>query len=142
MSELPAIEGGEPLIKTPPPIGPEITKEDVEAVVKVLWSRRLASTVGEVTRTFEREFARTIGVKHAIAVCNGTAALFVALKAIGVGPGDEVIVPSFTFIATATAVLHANAIPVFADIDPETFTISPESVEKLITPRTLSLIHI
>ena len=138
----PAIEGGSPVRDSMPPIGPLITEDDVEAVCKVLRSRMLSSTVGNVTKKFEEEFANFIGASHAVAVANGTAALFIALKACDIGPGDEVIVPSFTFIATATAVLHANAIPVFADIDPETFTINPKSVEEKITERTKAIIAV
>ncbi len=140
MRGIPAIEGGSRLIDREIKIGPLIEEDDIAGVVEVLKSRRLASTVGTVTRVFEEEFAKKIGVKNAIAVCNGSAALFVALKAAGIGPGDEVIVPSFTFVATATAVLHANALPVFADIDEKTFTISPESLEEKITERTKAVI--
>lgn len=138
----PAIEGGTPVREEPPPIGPLIDVRDVEFVVEVLKSRMLTSNVGNVTSKFEEEFAGFLGVSHAVAVSNGTAALLVALKACDIGPGDEVIVPSFTFIATATSVLHANAIPIFADVDPETYTISPESVEEKISKRTKAIIAV
>jgi len=85
---------------------------------------------------FEREFARWNGSKHAITATNGTAALTLALKAAGVGAGDEVIVPAVTFIASATAVILANAVPVFVDIEPDTYQISAEAAEEAITERT------
>ena len=92
-----------------------------------------------VTR-LEKEFAEKFQVKHAIAMVNGTATLHAALEAAGVGMGDEVICPPLTMSSTSLAVLHANAIPVFADVDPDTFLISPESVKKQITPRTKAII--
>jgi len=138
----PAIEGGTPVRKSMPPIGPTIEDDDVEAVVNALKSRILSSIHGSFTREFEKEFAKYVGVKYAVAVSNGTTALHIALKACGVGPGDEVIVPSFTFVATATAVLHANAIPVFADIKTDDYTIDVSSVKKKITPRTKAIIAV
>lgn len=140
--EKPALYGGEPLIKHKIPMGPTIEDDDIEEVVKVLKSRLLSMLAGSYGRRFEEEFARKIGVKHAVAVANGSVALYVALKACGVGPGDEVIVPSFTFTSTVTSVIYANAIPVFADIDPETYTIDPEDVRKKITDKTKAIIAV
>ena len=137
-----ALYGGEPLIKHKIPMGPTIEDDDIEEVVKVLKSRLLSMLAGSYGRRFEEEFARKIGVKHAVAVANGSVALYVALKACGVGPGDEVIVPSFTFTSTVTSVIYANAIPVFADIDPETYTIDPEDVRKKITDKTKAIIAV
>jgi dTDP-4-amino-4,6-dideoxygalactose transaminase len=97
--------------------------------------------MGEVTEAFESEFARQLGSKHAVAVASGTAALHLALVALNLGPGDEVICPSLSFVATANAVLYTGARPVFADIastaDP---TISPQAIEALITPRTKAIL--
>ena len=140
--EKPALYGGEPLIKHKIPMGPTIEDDDIEEVVKVLKTRLLSMLAGSYGRRFEEEFARKIGVKHAVAVANGSVALYVALKACGVGPGDEVIVPSFTFTSTVTSVIYANAIPVFADIDPETYTIDPEDVRKKITDKTKAIIAV
>ena len=84
---------------------------------------------------FEEEFARYLGVRHCVGVANGTDALTIALKAAGVGPGDEVVLPSFTFYATAEAALVLGARPVFCDIDPETFNVTRETVEAAMTPR-------
>jgi len=119
---------------------PYIDDHDIEAVVRVLKSGWLAH--GPVVEEFERMFAQYIGVGKAIAVSNGTVALELSLRALGVRPGDEVIVPSFTFIATANAALFLGARPVFCDIDLETFTIDPRCVEEKIGRRTRAIIPV
>ncbi len=91
---------------------------------------------------FEQEFGRYFGFRHCIACASGSDALLLALTALGVGPGDEVIVPSFTFFATASAVWRLGARPVFADIDPETFNLSPEDTAARITSRTKAIIPV
>lgn len=112
--------------------------EEKEAVLKVLDKGWL--TMGEITQQFEQEFARQVRVKHAIAVTNGTASLHLACRALGIGPGDEVIVPSLTFVATANAVLYVGAKPVFADVQGDNnLTISVDSIEALITDRTKAI---
>ena len=109
------------------------------AVEKVLKSRWL--TMGKVTQEFEAAFAAHVQAKHAIAVTNATAALHLACLALGLGPGDEVIVPSLTFVATANAVRYVGATPVFADIvSDDNLNISPESISALITPQTRAII--
>jgi dTDP-4-amino-4,6-dideoxygalactose transaminase len=109
--------------------------EEENAVLNVLRSRWL--TMGSMTQELERAFADSVGVKHAIAVTNGTAALHLACLAVGLGPGDEVIVPSLTFVATANAVRYTGAKPVFAEIQSqEDLNIAPESIAGLITERT------
>jgi dTDP-4-amino-4,6-dideoxygalactose transaminase len=116
--------------------------EEEEAVLRVLRSRWL--TMGAVTQQFEQEFAEQAGVKHAFAVSNGTDALHLAYLGIGIGPGDEVIVPSLTFVATANAALYCGAEVRFADvIGPEDLNVSPESIEQQITPRTkaIAVVH-
>ena len=100
------------------------------------------SSLGSYVTRFEQEFARFCGVQHAISVSNGTVALHLALHALGVGPGDEVIVPSLTFVATANAVHYTGATPVFADVDPTTWCIDPEDVERRITPRTRAILPV
>jgi perosamine synthetase len=97
---------------------------------------------GERVAEFEGSFASYCGVKHAIATSNGTTALHAALLAAGIGAGDEVIVPSFTFIASATSVSMCGARPVFADVDDRTFTLDPSSVEGLLTPRTKAVMGV
>ena len=123
-----------------PLIRPMMGKEEEENILSVLRSGMLAQ--GPWVKRFEEEFAKLIGVEHAVAVSSGTAALDLALKAMGVGAGDEVIVPDFTFIATANAVLFQRAKPVFADIEPSTFNISPKDVESKITPKTKAVIAV
>ena len=119
---------------------PYITDEEIELVRKVLLSGRLAA--GPVVKEFEEEFAKFIGVKHALAVANGTIALELILKALGIGPGDEVIVPDFTFIATASTVLMVGAKPVFADIELDTYTIDINDMQNKITNRTKAVVAV
>jgi len=98
--------------------------------------------LGPNVQAFEQECADYLGVKHAIAVASGTDALHLALIAEGIGPGDEVITTAFTFIATAEAICYVGAKPVFVDIDPKTFNISPEAIEKAITPKTKAIMPV
>lgn len=115
-------------------------EEEVQAIREVILSGRLVS--GKKVEEFERDFAAYLGVKGACAVNNGTAALHVALAVLGLGPGDEVIVPPLTFMSTITAVFHQNAIPVFADIDPDSFCISPADIARRLTERTRAIIPV
>jgi dTDP-4-amino-4,6-dideoxygalactose transaminase len=117
----------------------DLGPEEEAAVRDVLRSGWL--TMGQVTAQFEADFAAMTGARHAIAVTNCTAALHLAGMALGWGPGDEVILPSLTFVATANAVRYTGATPVFADVTSETdFSISPEAIARLITPRTRAII--
>lgn len=109
-----------------------------EECIKSSW----VSSQGTFLKRFEEQVAAAAGTPYAVAVCNGTAALHLALAALDLGPGDEVIVPSLTFIATANAVTYCGATPVFADCDPETWCIAPESIERLISPRTKGIIPV
>jgi perosamine synthetase len=119
---------------------PVVGPDEVAAVSDVLMSGMLAQ--GEKVAEFEQKFAGYCGAAHAVATNNGTAALHAALLAAGIGPGDEVIVPAFSFIATATAVSMCGAKPVFADVDEETFTIRPDQVKERITPKTKAVIGV
>ncbi len=119
---------------------PYISDDEIEAVVNVLRSGMLAQ--GSVVEKFEEEFAKYLGVPYVVTVSNGTVALYSALKALGVGSGDEVIVPDFTFFSTASSVVLAGGKPVFADIDLETYTIDPLKVEELITDKTKAIIPV
>lgn len=114
--------------------------EDVAAVTAVLRSTFL--TTGPVCRDVEARLSAYLGAPHVLTVSSCTAALEVALRALGVGPGDEVIVPAFTFVATATAVLHAGATPVLADVDPVTGNLGVAGVLKALTPRTKAVIPV
>jgi dTDP-3-amino-3,4,6-trideoxy-alpha-D-glucose transaminase len=98
--------------------------------------------LGPEVEAFEREFADYLGVRHCVGVANGTDALTIALRALGVGSGDEVVMPSFTFYATAEAALVMGARPVFCDIDPETFCVTPETVKAALTPRTRAIVPV
>jgi len=117
---------------------PWVTREDKKAVLEALSSRWL--TGGPRAREFEKMFAHYIGTKHAIVVNSCTAALHLAMRALNIGPGDEVVVPVFTFAATANAPLFVGAKPVFADIDKKTFNISPKSIQNKITKKTKAII--
>src|SRR5262245_57814702 len=117
-----------------------IGEEEVQAVSEVIRSGWL--TMGPKTFDFEREFARYVGAQEAIAVSNGTAALHLALEAAGVGSGDEVLLPTTTFTATAEAVIYTGARPVLVDIDPLTMNIDPEAAARRITARTKALIPV
>jgi dTDP-3-amino-3,4,6-trideoxy-alpha-D-glucose transaminase len=98
--------------------------------------------LGPEVSAFEEEFARYLGAEHAIGVANGTEAITIALRALGVGPGDEVVVPSFTFYASAEAIPPTGARPVFCDVDPQTFCVTPETVKAVLTPKTKAVIAV
>lgn len=119
---------------------PYIGAEEKAAVLEVLDTGVLCQ--GPRTSRFEECFAHHCGVQHAVAVASGTAALYIALLAHGIGPGDEVITTPFTFIATANAILFTGAKPVFVDIEPETFNLDPDLVEAAITPQTAALLPV
>ncbi|MHA1146260.1 MAG: DegT/DnrJ/EryC1/StrS family aminotransferase [Candidatus Helarchaeota archaeon] len=121
---------------------PEIGQEEIDAVINVLKSKKLTLLEGNVTKTFEEEFAEFCGAKHAIATNSGTAAIHVVLAAVGIGPGDEVIVPPFTFVGTVSPVLMQGAQPVFADVDSDTYNIDPEDVKRKITSKTKAIIPV
>jgi len=139
-SEL-AINGGEPVRRGLLPYGRQcVDEEDIRSVVDVLRSDWL--TTGPKVAEFERAFAGRVGAREAVAVSNGTAALHAAVYALGVGPGDEVVVPAITFVASANAAVFQGATPVFVDVDPETLLIDPEQVERGITARTKAIIAV
>ncbi|OYV84480.1 MAG: hypothetical protein B7Z63_06865 [Ignavibacteriae bacterium 37-53-5] len=113
-----------------------LKKELDEALIKVAESQYFI--LGPEVEKLEKSLASYLGVKHAVGVSSGTDALLLALMAIDIRPGDEVIVPTFSFFATAGVVSRINAVPVFTDIDPVTFNIDPADLERKITPRTMS----
>jgi len=119
---------------------PEITEAEIQAVTEVLRTSRLS--LGPRLEEFERVMARYVGAGHAVAVNSGTSALHVALRALGVSEGHEVIVPSFAFIAVANAVRFQGATPVFVDIDPQTLNLDPRKIEEAITPQTRAIIAV
>jgi len=121
---------------------PVLTNDDRQAVLGVLDRGVLSGQFAPEVRGLERAFAQAVGSRFAVATNSGTAALHVALAAAGVGPGDEVLVPAFTFVATALAVLHHCAIPVFVDIEPRTLGMDPALAERAITPRTKAILPV
>ena len=137
-----ALLGGTKAKGKPFPVWPYYDREEEQALKEVLESRVWWRTPGTKTLAFELAFAEFHGARHGIAVTNGTAALEVTMAALGISAGDEVIVPNFTFVATASAVLFANALPVLVDVDPETYCIDPQLVEAAITPRTKAVIAV
>jgi perosamine synthetase len=117
-----------------------IDETDIQAVVEVLRSDWL--TTGPKVEEFENAFAASVGAQHAVAVSSGTAALHAAMYALGIGPGDEVIVPAMTFAATANCVVFQGGVPVFADVNPGTLLIDPASVKDRISPKTRAVIAV
>ena len=142
MDDKPALLGGTPAKPTLTPDWPFYDEKEKQALMDVLESRIWWRTPGSQTLAFEQEFASYHQARFGIAVTNGTAALEVAIAALGIGPGDEVIVPDFTFIASASAVLTAGAMPVLVDCTPDTFCIDPKEAEAAITPRTKAIIAV
>ncbi|HZR23807.1 MAG TPA: UDP-4-amino-4,6-dideoxy-N-acetyl-beta-L-altrosamine transaminase [Vicinamibacterales bacterium] len=136
-----AIHGGTPVRTTLLPYGRhEIDDDDVAAVARVLRSDWLTS--GPDVDEFERVLAHTVGAPHAVAVSSGTAALHAAMFALGVGPGDEVIVPTMTFAATANAVVYQGGTPVFADVDPDTLLVTVDRLASKISDRTKAIVAV
>src|SRR5438093_2094167 len=121
---------------------PAITDGDRAAVTRVLDRGVLSGAAAPEIRGLEAEFAAAVGARFCLATNSGTAALHIALAAAGIGAGDEVIVPALSFIATAQAVLHQGAIPVFADIDPVTYNIDPADAARRVTPRTRAVVPV
>ncbi|HTD54988.1 MAG TPA: DegT/DnrJ/EryC1/StrS aminotransferase family protein [Silvibacterium sp.] len=148
-SEAPAVltsrlaaDGGHPLRTRPFAPWPSYSREEIEAATRVLESGKVNYWTGSEGKQFEAEFAAFTGSKHAIAVANGTVALELALEALGIGPGDEVIVPSRTFIASASCTVMRGARPVIADVDRESQNITAETIAAVLTPRTRAIIPV
>lgn len=139
MTETLAIQGGPKSLEGPLPHWPSFDEPTVKAVEAVLRSGKVNYWTGPKGMEFEKRFAEWQGSKFAISTSNGTSALHTALSALGIGPGDEVIVPSYTFIASSFSILQAGAIPRFADVNREDHCISVASAEKLITTRTKAI---
>ncbi|HUY14558.1 MAG TPA: DegT/DnrJ/EryC1/StrS family aminotransferase [Terriglobia bacterium] len=142
-----AIEGGTPVRTEPLPLEfpgvHHMGDDEIEAAIRILRSRSLFRFYGvdlqKEVETFESEFAQFLGISHALAVSSGTGALNTALSALGVGPGQEIIIPAYLWVSVASAVVSHGAIPVLADID-NTFCLDPNSIEERITPRTTGII--
>ncbi|MEN3357020.1 MAG: hypothetical protein V7637_1002 [Mycobacteriales bacterium] len=121
---------------------PDVAEADIEAVVDTLRSGRLSWFNDDQVHALEQDWARQVGVAHCVAFNSGTAALHAAVAAVGVGPGDEVLVPALSFLASATSVLHHQGVPVFVDVDPVTFTLDPADLERQLSPRTKAIVAV
>ncbi|SEA52956.1 DegT/DnrJ/EryC1/StrS family aminotransferase [Marinobacterium iners] len=119
---------------------PSFTEEEADAVRDVLLSNKVNYWTGQEGRQFEREFAEYVGMEYAIALANGTVALDLALNALGVGAGDEVIVTSRTFLASVSSIVNAGAVPVFADVDADSQNMTADTIAAVITPRTRAVV--
>ena len=128
------------MLNTPFSPWPSFTAEEASAVQQVLLSNKVNYWTGSECRDFEKEFAAWCGTRHAVALSNGTLALDVALKALGIGPGDEVIVTPRTFIASISCVVNAGATPVFADVESDSGNLSAATIARVITPRTKAVV--
>ena len=137
-----ALFGGSPCRTRPFPSWPVFGQPEEARLIRVLRSGNWGRLDGTEVDEFERRFAATHGCRYGIAVVNGTVSLRIALLAAGIRAEDEVIVPPYTFVSTASAVVEANAVPVFADIDLKTFNLDPKAVEAAITPRTRAIIPV
>jgi dTDP-4-amino-4,6-dideoxygalactose transaminase len=140
--EAPALLGGKPVRSRPFPSWPVVAENDERAWMDVLRKGRWCRLDGDYANRFEETWAQTLGAKHCLAVANGTSALITSLASLGVGPGDEVVVPPYTFVATINAVLLHHALPVFVDTDPETFQIDARKLEGALTERTACIIPV
>jgi dTDP-4-amino-4,6-dideoxygalactose transaminase len=137
-----ALLGGDPLKTKPFPEWPQYDEHEQEALLEVLESGAWWRTPGSRTKAFEEAFAAYHDARYGIACTNGTAAIEIMISALGIGLGDEVIVPDFTFVATASAVLLHGALPVFVDVDRDTYCINPQKVKAAITERTRAIIAV
>lgn len=137
-----AINGGAPVRRRPYPAWPAPDRHEAMLLSEVVASGKWGRYEGPMVERFEKDFARYQDAGHALAVSNGTIALEVALRALEIGAGDEVIVPPYTFVATATAPLMVNAIPVFVDVEPSTWNLDPDRIEAAITSRTRAIIPV
>ncbi len=138
-----AVFGGPPVRTAPFPSWPRMGALEKQALVEVLESGQwFRGTSGRFAKQFETDYAKLTGTQHCLATANGTSALLASLAALGVGPGDEVIVPPYTFVATINVVLVHHALPVFVDTDRETFQIDARKIEAAITPRTRAIIPV
>jgi dTDP-4-amino-4,6-dideoxygalactose transaminase len=142
LDDKPALLGGTPVRRQPFPSWPVFDAREEKALLETLRSGRWYRGNGDHVRQFEQAWAQANGARHCLATCNGTSALFVALNALDVQPGDEVIIPPYTFIATVNVVLRQFALPVFVDTDPETFQMDASKLEAAISPATRAIIPV
>ena len=137
-----ALLGGSPVRSRPFPSWPEIRENDEKTWLEVLRKKRWNRLNGSYARQFEEAWAKHLGAQYCLATANGTSALLTSLNALGIGPGDEVLVPPYTFVATINVVLMQHALPVFVDTDPETFQMDARKIEAAITKNTTCIIPV
>lgn len=142
MPEKPALLNGKSVRTTPLPSWPIFSEREAKSLTDVLRSGKWNRSLGQYVNRFEKSYAELIGAKYCLATANGTSALLTSLSALGVGPGDEVILPSYTFVATVNVVLILHALPVFVDTDPETFQIDARRIEAAISERTAAIMPV
>src|ERR1700694_21755 len=135
-----AIDAGRPIRELPFAPWPHFTRDEIDTVIGVLESGRVNYWAGEQGHLFEKEYAESLGIKYAIAVANGTVALELALYAIGIGSGDEVVVTPRSFVASASCVAMRGAIPVFADVDADSQNLSADTIARVLSPRTKAIV--
>lgn len=142
VEEAPSLLGGKPVRTAPFPSWPRVGANDETAWSRVLHNGKWCRLDGDDAARFEKSWARTLGAARCYATASGTTALFGVMNALDIGPGDEVIVPPYTFVATVNVVLLCHALPVFVDTDPETFQIDARKIEAAITPRTRAIMPV
>ena len=138
----PALLGGQPVRSKPFPSWPVFGQSDEQAWMEVLHSGKWFRGYGQQVNRFEEAYAKLTGARHCVATANGTSALFASLGGLEVGPGDEVILPPYTFVATLNVILLQFALPIFVDTDPETFQIDARKIEAAITDRTAAILPV
>lgn len=141
-SAKPALLGGGPIRRQPFPAWPVFDQKEEQALLEVLRSGKWYRGSGQNVNRFEASYAELMGAKHCLATANGTSALIASMSGLGIGPGDEVILPPYTFVASVNAILMLNALPVFADSDPETFQMDARKLEAAITGRTAAIMPV
>ncbi len=140
--QIPAIAGGEPAKKTPYGTASRYGEEELKELREAIEQGTLFYTGGNKVKSMEEKFAKTIGMKYGVATSSGTASLHTALTALGISPGDEVIVPPITDMGSIIPILYQGAVPVFADIEPHSYVMSPEAAEKAVTKKTKAIMPV
>ncbi|MBI3945873.1 MAG: DegT/DnrJ/EryC1/StrS family aminotransferase [Armatimonadetes bacterium] len=142
MAEKLALEGGTPVVTAPFPAWPYFPPEAIEAAMEPLRTGRVNYWTGPIGMEFEQKFADWCGARFGISTSSGTSALHTALAGLGIGPGDEVIVPSYTFIASSFSICQAGAVPVFADVEKESHTLDPDAVAAAVSEKTRAILPV
>ena len=137
-----AINGGTPINERPFPVWPSFDLAVMDDIKRILETGKVNYWTGPAGMKFEDAWAKWCGARYGISTSNGTSALHTALAGLGIGPGDEVIVPSYTFIASSFSICQAGAVPVFADVEKDSHTLDPKDVEAKISPKTVAIMPV